>query len=82
MDPDAMKFRLTLALLAALHLAIVLAAWIAPYDYAEQHRDSLHRHACASAMPPAVSIRGRSSTASRRIRRAVNIAKTAGSCTR
>ncbi len=35
-----MKFRLTLLLLAVLHLAIVLAAWIAPYDYAEQHRDS------------------------------------------
>jgi peptide/nickel transport system permease protein len=35
-----MKFRLTLALLAVLHLAVVLAAWIAPYDYAEQHRDS------------------------------------------
>ena len=34
-----MKFRLTLALLAVLHLAVVLAAWIAPYDYAEQHRD-------------------------------------------
>ena len=39
MDPHAMKLRLTLALLAVLHLAIVLAAWIAPYDYAQQHRD-------------------------------------------
>ena len=35
-----MKFRLTLAVLAVLHLAVVLAGWIAPYDYAEQHRDS------------------------------------------
>ena len=34
-----MTLRLTLALLALLHLAVALAAWLAPYDYAEQHRD-------------------------------------------
>jgi peptide/nickel transport system permease protein len=34
-----MKLWLTLALLAGLHAIVVLAAWIAPYDYAEQHRD-------------------------------------------
>jgi peptide/nickel transport system permease protein len=33
------KLRLTLVLLALLHLAIVLAAFVAPYDYAEQHRE-------------------------------------------
>ncbi len=34
-----MKLRLTLAGLALLHGAILLAPWLAPYDYAEQHRD-------------------------------------------
>ena len=34
-----MKLRLTLGLLSLLHLAILLARWLAPYDYAEQHRD-------------------------------------------
>ena len=34
-----MKLRLTLVLLAVLQLLVVLAAWVAPYDYAEQHRD-------------------------------------------
>jgi peptide/nickel transport system permease protein len=34
-----MKLWLTLALLAGLHAVIVLAGWIAPYHYAEQHRD-------------------------------------------
>ena len=35
----AMKLSLTLAFLAVLHAAIVFAAFLAPYDYAEQHRD-------------------------------------------
>jgi peptide/nickel transport system permease protein len=34
-----MKFRLTLAFLVVLHLAVVFAGFFAPYDYAEQHRD-------------------------------------------
>ena len=34
-----MKLRLTLAFLAVLHAFVVLAAFFAPYDYAEQHRD-------------------------------------------
>jgi peptide/nickel transport system permease protein len=34
-----MNLRLTLILLGAIHGAILLAAWVAPYDYAEQHRD-------------------------------------------
>jgi len=34
-----MKLRLTLAVLALLHLAIVLAPWVAPYDYSTQYRD-------------------------------------------
>jgi peptide/nickel transport system permease protein len=34
-----MKLRLTLTFLAALHACVFLAAWLAPYDYAEQHRD-------------------------------------------
>jgi peptide/nickel transport system permease protein len=34
-----MKLRLTLGLLGVLHAFVVLAAWVAPYDYAEQHRD-------------------------------------------
>lgn len=34
-----MKLRLTLVLLAALHAFVVFAAFFAPYDYAEQHRD-------------------------------------------
>jgi peptide/nickel transport system permease protein len=34
-----MKLRLTLVWLAVLHALVVLAAWVAPYDYAEQHRD-------------------------------------------
>ena len=34
-----MRLRLTLALLAAVHLAILLAPWLAPYDYATQYRD-------------------------------------------
>ena len=34
-----MKLRLTLGLLAVLHLAIVLASWLAPYDYSAQYRD-------------------------------------------
>ncbi|MEO8591911.1 MAG: ABC transporter permease [Candidatus Solibacter sp.] len=37
-----MKLRLTLGCLAALHLVILLAPWLAPYDYAEQHRDFPH----------------------------------------
>jgi peptide/nickel transport system permease protein len=32
------KLRLTIALLVALHAAVLLAAFLAPYDYAEQHR--------------------------------------------
>ena len=35
-----MKLRLTLGLLGVMHAAILLAAWVAPYDYAEQHRES------------------------------------------
>ena len=34
-----MKLRLTLVWLAVLHALVVLAAWVAPYDYAEQHRE-------------------------------------------
>lgn len=34
-----MKLRLTLALLALLHLAIALAPWLAPYEYSAQYRD-------------------------------------------
>ena len=34
-----MNLRLTLLLLAVIHSAILLAAWVAPYPYAEQHRD-------------------------------------------
>src|ERR1035437_5042633 len=34
-----MKLRLTLAFLAALHAVVLFAAFFAPYDYAEQHRD-------------------------------------------
>jgi len=34
-----MKLRLTLVWLAVLHALVVLAAWVAPYNYAEQHRD-------------------------------------------
>ena len=34
-----MKLRLTLAFLAALHACVLFAAFLAPYDYAEQHRD-------------------------------------------
>jgi len=34
-----MKLRLTLAVLVLLHLAILLAPWLAPYDYATQNRD-------------------------------------------
>ena len=34
-----MKLRFTLVWLAVLHALIVLAGWVAPYDYAEQHRD-------------------------------------------
>jgi peptide/nickel transport system permease protein len=34
-----MKLRLTLAALAVLHALVVFAAFFAPYDYAEQHRD-------------------------------------------
>jgi peptide/nickel transport system permease protein len=34
-----MKLGLTLGLLTVVHVVIVLAAWVAPYDYAEQHRD-------------------------------------------
>jgi peptide/nickel transport system permease protein len=34
-----MKLSLTLAFLAVLHAFVVLAAWVAPYHYAEQHRD-------------------------------------------
>ena len=34
-----MKLRLTLAFLAVLHALVLLAAFFAPYDYAEQHRD-------------------------------------------
>jgi peptide/nickel transport system permease protein len=34
-----MSLRLTLVWLGLLHAAILLAAWVAPYPYAEQHRD-------------------------------------------
>jgi peptide/nickel transport system permease protein len=34
-----MKLRLTIACLVALHLAVLLAGWLAPYDYAAQHRE-------------------------------------------
>ena len=34
-----MKLRLALAFLVALHLVVLLAGFLAPYDYAEQHRD-------------------------------------------
>ena len=34
-----MKLRLTLALLVAVHLAILLAPWLAPYDFSTQYRD-------------------------------------------
>jgi len=34
-----MKLRIALGLLAALHLAILFAGFLAPYDYAEQHRE-------------------------------------------
>jgi peptide/nickel transport system permease protein len=34
-----MKLRFTLVWLAVLHALVVLAGWVAPYDYAEQHRD-------------------------------------------
>ena len=34
-----MKLRLTLAFLAAFHAAVLFAAFLAPYHYAEQHRD-------------------------------------------
>ena len=34
-----MKLRLTLVWLAVLHTLVLLAGWVAPYDYAEQHRD-------------------------------------------
>jgi len=34
-----MKLRLTIGILAVLHLAIFLAPWLAPYDYAAQNRD-------------------------------------------
>ena len=34
-----MKLRLTIGCLAALHLAVLLAGWLAPYDYAAQHRE-------------------------------------------
>jgi peptide/nickel transport system permease protein len=34
-----MRLRLTIVLLAVLHGFVALAAWVAPYDYAEQHRD-------------------------------------------
>jgi peptide/nickel transport system permease protein len=33
------KLRLTLVFLAVLHAAVMLAGWVAPYDYAEQHRE-------------------------------------------
>jgi peptide/nickel transport system permease protein len=34
-----MKLHLTLGVLVVLHAVVLLAAWVAPYDYAEQHRD-------------------------------------------
>ena len=34
-----MKLSLTVAFLAILHAVVVFAAFLAPYDYAEQHRD-------------------------------------------
>ena len=34
-----MRLRLAVAFLAALHAAVLLAGFLAPYDYAEQHRD-------------------------------------------
>ncbi len=34
-----MKLRLTVAFLAILHAIVVFAGFLAPYDYAEQHRD-------------------------------------------
>jgi len=34
-----MKLPLTLVWLAVLHTLVLLAGWVAPYDYAEQHRD-------------------------------------------
>ncbi len=34
-----LKLRLILGFLAAVHAAVVLAGFFAPYDYAEQHRD-------------------------------------------
>lgn len=34
-----MKLRLALAFLIALHVVVLLAGFLAPYDYAEQHRD-------------------------------------------
>jgi peptide/nickel transport system permease protein len=34
-----MKLRLAVAFLAALHIVVLLAGVVAPYDYAEQHRD-------------------------------------------
>jgi peptide/nickel transport system permease protein len=33
------KLRLTLAFLAVVHVTVMLAGWVAPYDYAEQHRE-------------------------------------------
>ena len=34
-----MRLRFTLVCLAVLHALVALAGWVAPYDYAEQHRD-------------------------------------------
>jgi peptide/nickel transport system permease protein len=34
-----MKLRITLVWLFVLHALVVLAGWVAPYDYAEQHRE-------------------------------------------
>jgi peptide/nickel transport system permease protein len=34
-----MKLRMTIGFLAVLHAAVILAGWVAPYDYAEQHRE-------------------------------------------
>src|SRR5262249_962971 len=38
-DSRFVRLRLTLVWLAVLHALIVLAGWVAPYDYAEQHRE-------------------------------------------